>query len=225
MLTVIVFAKDTSTFGISDTFNVTILPENDLPLEFSLSEPSDNQTLTSLDNIDFKWNSAFDIDDDPLLYEFKIMGTAWDTIIKDIADTSLVYLPASSLRSSSEYEWTVSVSDGHGVVLSPNTFTFTTPFISSVDDPIVSEGFELKQNYPNPFSQNTTIEFTIPKSDHVSLKIYDVAGQLVGAAVEEVLQAGSHSYRLDAGNLGGGLYLYRLEAGELVQVKRMTLMK
>ncbi len=224
-LSVIVFAKDTSNFGISDTFNVTILPENDLPLEFSLSEPSDNQTLTSLDNIEFKWNSSYDIDEDPLLYELKIMGTAWDTIIQDISDTSLVYIPNSSLRSSSEYEWTVSVSDGHGVVLSLDTFSFTTPFISSVDDPIVSEGFELKQNYPNPFSQNTTIEFTIPKSDHVSLKIYDVAGHLVDILVEEVLQAGSHSYRLDAGNLGGGLYLYRLETGELAQVKRMTLME
>ncbi len=92
------------------------------------------------------------------------------------------------------------------------------------------EGFELSQNYPNPFNPTTTINFSIPTSQHVSLEIINVRGQVVKTLVDQQLSAGSHSYEWDATNAGGskvasGVYLYKLATAEDVAVKKMTLLK
>jgi hypothetical protein len=83
----------------------------------------------------------------------------------------------------------------------------------------------LKQNYPNPFNPNTTIEFSIPKTEFVILKIYNMLGQEVATLVSEKLKVGNFKYNWDAGNLASGVYLYRLEAGSFQQMKKLILLK
>lgn len=85
--------------------------------------------------------------------------------------------------------------------------------------------FELKQNYPNPFNPSTTIEFDLPKTSEVTLKIYNILGEEVEKLVSDRLSAGSYSYEWDASNLASGVYLYRLEAGEFQDVEKMVLIK
>jgi hypothetical protein len=89
----------------------------------------------------------------------------------------------------------------------------------------IPEGFALLQNYPNPFNPVTTIEFDLPKSSHVSLKIFNILGEEVATVVSDRLSAGSHSYEWDASNLASGVYLYRLQAGNYVQTRKMILMR
>jgi hypothetical protein len=83
----------------------------------------------------------------------------------------------------------------------------------------------LKQNYPNPFNPTTNIEFSIPNSEFVTLKVYNILGEEVARLVSEKLAAGQYKYDWDARKLASGVYLYRLKASEYVDVKKMILMK
>ena len=74
--------------------------------------------------------------------------------------------------------------------------------------------FSLKQNYPNPFNPSTTIEFSIPKTEFVTLKIYNLLGQEVTTLVSDKLKAGSYNYSWDAGLLASGVYIYKIQAGD-----------
>jgi hypothetical protein len=86
--------------------------------------------------------------------------------------------------------------------------------------------FMLSQNYPNPFNPTTTIEFTLAEDSKVSLKVYDMLGREVGTLVNKELKAGVlHQVTFDASRLSAGMYLYRLQAGNNVQVKKLILLK
>jgi hypothetical protein len=85
--------------------------------------------------------------------------------------------------------------------------------------------FTLKQNYPNPFNPTTTIEFALPKSEWVTLKVFNVLGQKVASLVSENLNPGIHKYEWQADNLPSGIYYCRLHAGEFEQVRKMVLLK
>ncbi|MDZ7362597.1 MAG: T9SS type A sorting domain-containing protein [candidate division KSB1 bacterium] len=86
----------------------------------------------------------------------------------------------------------------------------------------------LAQNYPNPFNPETTIEFTLPAVAPVTLRIYNLNGQLIRTLLNESRPAGRHPVswdgRDDAGrDVASGVYLYRLHAGQFMQQKTMTL--
>lgn len=88
----------------------------------------------------------------------------------------------------------------------------------------------LQQNYPNPFNPETTIEFAIPKSQRVSLQIYNILGEAVIELVAEELAAGNYRYHWDGRDrqgkaLSSGIYIYRLQAGKFVQQRKMILMR
>ena len=83
----------------------------------------------------------------------------------------------------------------------------------------------LLQNYPNPFNPTTTLEYQIPKSSFVTLKIYDVMGKEVVTLVKGKKSPGTYSTTFDASHLSSGAYFYRIEAGSFVDTKRMLLIK
>jgi len=83
----------------------------------------------------------------------------------------------------------------------------------------------LNQNYPNPFNPSTTISFSIPTSEFVTLKVYDVLGREVATLANENLTAGSYSYNFDANNLTSGVDLYKLQAGKYNEMKKLVLTK
>jgi hypothetical protein len=89
----------------------------------------------------------------------------------------------------------------------------------------ISRSFQLYQNYPNPFNPTTTIEFDLPKTSEVSLKIFNILGEEVTTLVSDRLSAGSYSYKWEASNLAGGIYLYKLEAEGYVETRKMILLK
>ena len=79
--------------------------------------------------------------------------------------------------------------------------------------------------YPNPFNPTTNIEFTIPKSEFVTLKIYNLLGQEVATLVSENLKAGSYKYQWDVSNLASGVYIYKIQAGNYQQTRKMIYLK
>jgi hypothetical protein len=83
----------------------------------------------------------------------------------------------------------------------------------------------LEQNYPNPFNPTTQIKYGLPKSGHVTLKLYDLAGREVITLVDQFQAAGEFTVTFNAAGLSTGIYFYRLNVGDYSEVKRMTLLK
>jgi hypothetical protein len=84
--------------------------------------------------------------------------------------------------------------------------------------------FYLAQNYPNPFNPTTTIEFSLPHTEFVTLKIYNILGEGVATLVSKKLPAGKYEYVWDARNFASGVYFYRIEAGKYVKSLKMVLL-
>ncbi len=123
-----------------------------------------------------------------------------------------------NLYSQSMYGWTVEKWAYNGTLPS-----FTTG-VEEVGGTL-PEGYTLSQNYPNPFNPSTTIDFTLPVSGSVSLKIYDLLGREIMTLVNEQKAAGTYRAIFDATNLPSGTYFYALKAGSFSEVKKMTLVK
>jgi hypothetical protein len=84
----------------------------------------------------------------------------------------------------------------------------------------------LSQNYPNPFNPSTLISYSLPKSDFVILKIYDMRGREVQTLVDKVQKANIYTVKFDASTLSSGVYFYRLQIGEdFIDTKKMLLIR
>jgi hypothetical protein len=95
---------------------------------------------------------------------------------------------------------------------------------------ILSEEFDLSQNYPNPANPSSTINFKLPESGKVSLRIFNILGQEVKTLVDEHREAGSYTFIWDGKNNRGlsvpsGIYLYTIKAGDNVVTKKLMLLK
>jgi len=127
-------------------------------------------------------------------------------------------------------------SDGDGIPFIPEQPNNLPPIfatearlnltVTSVEDiKSLPTDFSLEQNYPNPFNPSTTIRYSIPIDNFVTLKVYNLLGQEVAALVNENKVAGNYNITFDASNLSSGVYLYKLDAGQFSSVKKLTLLK
>lgn len=97
--------------------------------------------------------------------------------------------------------------------------------VENQDGDLIPASFNLKQNYPNPFNPVTHIEYQIPLSADVSIKVYDVIGREIAVLVDEVKQPGVYQVSFDSKNLASGVYFYKMIAGDYSSVKKMNLLK
>lgn len=93
------------------------------------------------------------------------------------------------------------------------------------NDDIVIKEFKLNDNYPNPFNPSTQISYQLPKAEYVSLVVYNSLGQEVKTLVNKAQPSGIYNINFKADNLPSGVYIYKLKAGNFVNVKKMLLMK
>ncbi|MEX1276452.1 MAG: choice-of-anchor B family protein [Bacteroidota bacterium] len=117
-------------------------------------------------------------------------------------------------------EVTVTVTEG-----ATTTTNITLSPVVSVEGEGVPTLFSLDQNYPNPFNPSTTIRFTLPGEEFVSLKVMNILGQDIALLVNGRRPAGAQSVTFDARDLPSGVYLYRLVAGNFSEMKRMIVLK
>lgn len=91
----------------------------------------------------------------------------------------------------------------------------------------IPEKFSLSQNYPNPFNPSTTIKFSLPKSEKVSLKVYDLLGREVATLVDDLMSAGEHQVVFNSSrpSLPSGIYFYSLISQSFKCTKKMMLLK
>jgi len=116
-----------------------------------------------------------------------------------------------------------SVSNVNSIFVPPSSVT-------SITDETLPAAFALKQNYPNPFNPTTTIEFTLPKTSEVVLRIYNLRGDVVNTLIKGTQSAGVKSVIWDGNDylgqpVGSGLYFYRLDVGSFTEIRKMTFLK
>ncbi|MEW5842344.1 MAG: T9SS type A sorting domain-containing protein [Bacteroidota bacterium] len=149
-------------------------------------------------------------------------------IVFDKANVTVGTLQVTQLSPITKYFWRVQSFGKEG---SPTKWSsvnsFTTQAGTSVE-PIgdgVPVSFFLQQNYPNPFNPSSTIEFSIPKSTHVNVTIFNTLGKEINILLNSYLNAGKHTVVFDGNNLPSGVYFYRLQAGSYSETKKMILLK
>jgi glucuronoarabinoxylan endo-1,4-beta-xylanase len=84
--------------------------------------------------------------------------------------------------------------------------------------------YALGQNYPNPFNPTTTISYSVPKTSHVTLGVFNTLGQEVALLASELRSPGTYQVQWNA-NVPSGIYYYRLQAGDFIETKKMILLK
>jgi len=105
-------------------------------------------------------------------------------------------------------------------------FDGTISFSNEIEiDATGPKDFTLYQNYPNPFNPSTTIKFALPADSKVKINVYNSIGQMVKTLVDGELGSGYHEVNFDASRLASGVYLYQLQAGEYISIRKMVLIK
>ena len=104
------------------------------------------------------------------------------------------------------------------------TFELVTS-VEQIEDDLLPTEFRLEQNYPNPFNPSTTIQFAVPKNSHVTINIYDILGREVATLIDDEYQPGRYKVVFEAGQIASGLYVYRIQAGDFLQTRKLMLLK
>ena len=146
--------------------------------------------------------------------EFTFSDLAAGTYTVTPTDTNYVFNPESFMITF----------PGTGTPVPVFEASMTTPTSTEADRQIPT-AFVLEQNYPNPFNPETTIRYRMAEAGPVRLDVVDLLGRTVAVLVNDVRGVGTHAVTLDARDLPGGLYLYRLQAGAAVLVRKMILAK
>ncbi len=113
------------------------------------------------------------------------------------------------------------------VLLAARNVLWQSRRVQKVEEVTIEPNYVLgfNQNFPNPFSQSTTLRYSLPQSMDVRLAIYDILGREVAVLVDTRQEAGIHTAAFDAGNLPAGIYLARIELDFLRFTKRMVLIR
>lgn len=106
--------------------------------------------------------------------------------------------------------------------------TFHTKYTVTDVEQVSSDiptNYQLEQNYPNPFNPSTKIQFSIPQTSYVVLRVLNTLGQSVGLLVSQELITGTYNYNWDATNFPSGVYFYHIKAGDFIETKKMILLR
>ena len=101
----------------------------------------------------------------------------------------------------------------------------STTGIESHTSQNIPDHIQINQNYPNPFNPSTTISFAVPMSQKATITIFDITGKKVSTLIDGVVPAGTNSFQFNGSGLPSGIYFYRIQVGQISEVRRMVLLK
>ncbi len=163
-------------------------------------------------------------------YLFAHMESGWKEIAKLTASDRQAFLRFGSAVSLSGNSAIVGSIAGRGNEnFSGSAYVYDgLPVTVGVKEKrqLLVDGYTLDQNYPNPFNPSTHISFALPSTQKVTLKVFDLTGKEVATLLQnDHRAAGVHAITYDAKDLPSGIYLYRLQADEFMETKRMVLIR
>jgi hypothetical protein len=202
-----------------------------------------NEAKDSLENLDFQtygWNWTLDVSYSNIENGiYNIISTSPETIMNinpnfidpqngnfqlrsdspcidaGIPDSTGLFLPLYDLFGNNRV---------HNNRIDMGAYEFIIPTrINDDHSPMIN--YRLSQNYPNPFNPTTKISYSLPKSSLVQLKIFNLLGQEIATLVNEEKPAGNYEVNFNASNLPSGVYLYKIQAGDYIETKKMILLK
>ena len=130
-----------------------------------------------------------------------------DIPLSDIPDTVTMYIMLNNSSGLTHM--------GTSFVLDDIAVTGSSS-VSTVQNP----GLPLEQNFPNPFGTNTTIQYSLPTADKVSLVVFNILGERMAVLENGVETAGRHEVHLERGNLPAGIYSYQLSTASGLNATR-----
>lgn len=198
------------------TANPPSAPNLILPPNFSTGQSVtplmdwDSLSVSSSYRIQFTLDSLF-------------FSTWWDT--SGVGASQLV-VPAAKLLPNTKYWWRVCGINASGTGPYSAIWSFRTGMVNIQQiGNEVPQKFRLYQNHPNPFNPATKINFDLPRSAFVSIKLFDILGREVKNLVNSNIDAGKYTIDLNASELAGGVYFYRIETSEFSDTKKLMLIK
>ena len=114
--------------------------------------------------------------------------------------------------------------DGPDIVINNVYGDFSPTSVEKISE-VNPTKFELSQNYPNPFNPSTKIQYTVPQSGLVTMKVYNLLGELISTLVNEEQTSGVYEVTFDASQFSSGIYFYSVTTGEFTATKKMMLLK
>jgi len=169
-----------------------------------------------------------DDDQEGLHANFKLSASG-ETIYLSDPDTTIIDEIAFSEQTTDLSTGRYPNGTGEFVEMEPTFTTANQRGITSVCDDNSSQQIpkiiQLSQNFPNPFNPVTTISFSLPKEDKITLTIYNTLGQKVAILADDVYSAGNYSMQWNAGNYSSGIYIYAIQSGNQHITRKMILMK
>nr|MBP9095685.1 T9SS type A sorting domain-containing protein [Ignavibacteria bacterium] len=200
-----------SDFGIAGNIDNSLLPVE--LISFSSYVNQANVTLS--------WSTSFENNNAGFDIERKTSVESWSKIGsiqgKGNVNSISTYLYEDRNLQSGKYHYRLKQIDFNGNF---NYYELTNEVIIGIP-----AKYSLSQNFPNPFNPSTTINYEIPNSNFVSLKIYDIMGREVAILINQFQQPGFYNINFNASKLPGGIYFYKIQAGNFSAVKKLLLLK
>ncbi len=230
---------------LNEMIDLSAYATNQIKLRFELkTDGSVNKDGWYIDDIGIYSYAIIPVE----LTSFNAVVNGENVLLNWSTATELNNLGFEIQKSNDEHDWKyIGFINGAGSTTNPSNYSFidknvfagenyyrlvqvdfdgTKKIINPIKVNFVgSLKYELAQNYPNPFNPATTIKFSIPSKNLVTLKVYDVLGKEISVLVNEVKEAGNYSLEFNAANLSSGTYFYEIKSGEFYTVKKMNLVK
>jgi len=222
-ITSAVLAAAGNHFTFGDDFDGII--DNSLPVELLAftAEPSYSQVILN-------WSTASELNNQGFnLYRSLDGEEVWMQVNSELiegqgnsSEETSYSFSDSKVESGAKYQYRLESVSLTGLKNTESVITVEVP---------VPDSYALMNNYPNPFNPTTTIRFLMPESNEVTIKVFDIQGQLVKTLIgNKNYEAGDHSVVWDASNESGqhvasGMYIYQMQAGSFRKVGKMVLMK
>jgi hypothetical protein len=178
------------------------------------------------------WSSGIGVDNIHVIQGDNTNWLSWERLSGEIVsgDTMSMSLSMMPQQDQNEYETASLYLEGMTMFQSIDIDMITDPASAGVDQDALPNKYVLYQNYPNPFNPVTTLRYNLPQAQIVNISIYDMMGRKVRSLINRSETAGYKSIQWDATNdfgtlVSAGLYLYRIQAGDFVQIRKMVLLK
>jgi hypothetical protein len=212
-------AGGTSAYSPTRSFTTIVA----LPASPTLAAPADSAINLPL-NTTVSWNAVTGA----TMYHLQVSTSS--SFSTDIVDDTTLTDPTKAigpLSLASTYYWKVRAKNagGFGAFSAVRSFkTIRTALVEQLGNGLPTV-YSLSQNYPNPFNPSTNIQFSIPNTSFVSLKVFNVLGAEIATLADENKAPGTYQVAWDANGYPSGVYLYRLIAGGKVLAGKMNLLK
>jgi hypothetical protein len=205
-----------SEWGGADAGSYRTLDLMNSPLPVELTSFT---ALAASNSVELKWNTATEINNSGFAIERSSNNSSFSTIAFVKGHGTAMQANAYSYvdkNVSGKLYYRLKQVDFDG------SFTYSKTVEVSSLSPVQ---FSLSQNYPNPFNPSTTISYSLPQDNFVSLKVYNVLGNEVATLVNEQITAGAHKVNFNASNLSSGVYYYTIRTGNFTSTKKLMLLK